>query len=152
VNFFHYYPYNMNITTEECDTQVFMISRKQKTRGILGSLVSRNKLFERGNSYNIERKFNDKQTSLSVQALHLPKSSSFGNYDGYEVLAYIPNQISWFFQLYSITKHQETAWIGQEEEISFGFRPTRIIVHAINTSTNKFRPVVLEKIINTCSK
>jgi hypothetical protein len=38
--FFHYYPYKLNITAEECDTQVFMISRKQKTQGIfLGSSV-----------------------------------------------------------------------------------------------------------------
>ncbi|GKU84004.1 hypothetical protein [Niallia sp. NCCP-28] len=101
--------------------------------------------------YNIERKFNDKRTSLSVHALHLPNPSSYGNYDSYEVLAYIPEEISWVFRLHPMTEHKETIWVGKEEEISFEYKPIRIKVRTFNTATSKSGPVVLQKNI-TCSK
>jgi hypothetical protein len=97
--------------------------------------------------YQIERKFNDKRTSLSVHALHMPEPSRFGDYDSYEVLAYIPNEISWTFPL---TKYVENNWVGKLDEISATMRPTRITIRAINSNTNKFGPVVLEKNIS-CS-
>ena len=100
--------------------------------------------------YNIERKFNDERTSLSVHALHLPKPSSFGNYDGYEVLAYIPKEISWIFSLSPLTKYGETTWTGNLDEVSPVMRPTRIKVRAVNTTTKKTGPIVLEKILKPC--
>ena len=100
--------------------------------------------------YNIERKFNDERTSLSVHALHLPKPSSFGDYDGYEVLAYIPKEISWIFSLSPLTKYGETTWTGNLDEVSPVMRPTRIKVRAVNTTTKKTGPIVLEKILKYC--
>ncbi len=100
--------------------------------------------------YNIERKFNDERTSLSVHALHLPKPSSFGDYDGYEVLAYIPNEISWIFSLSPLTKYGETTWAGSLDEVSPIMRPTRIKVRPVNTKTKKTGPLVLEKIQKPC--
>ncbi len=95
--------------------------------------------------YNIEREFNDKRTSLSVHALHLPEPSRFGNYDSYEVLAYIPREISWTFPL----TQYENNWVGKWDEISETMRPTQIKVRAINEKTNRFGPIVLEKTV-TC--
>ncbi|PIC64061.1 hypothetical protein CSV79_08360 [Sporosarcina sp. P13] len=100
--------------------------------------------------YTIERKFNDERTSLSVHALHLPKPSSFGDYDGYEVLAYIPEEITWTFSLSPITNYGETTWVGNLDEISPTMRPTRIKVRTINTVTKKTGPIVLEKIVKPC--
>ena len=100
--------------------------------------------------YNIERKFNDERTSLSVHALHLPKPSSFGDYDGYEVLAYIPKEISWIFSLSPLTKYGETTWAGNLDEVSPVMRPTRIKVRAVNTTTKETGPIVLEKILKPC--
>ena len=100
--------------------------------------------------YNIERKFNDERTSLSVHALHLPKPSSFGDYDSYEVLAYIPKEISWIFSLSPLTKYGETTWTGNLDEVSPVMRPTRIKVRAVNTTTKKTGPIVLEKILKYC--
>lgn len=100
--------------------------------------------------YNIERKFNDERTSLSVHALHLPKPSSFGDYDGYEVVAYIPKEISWIFSLSPLTKYGETTWTGNLDEVSPVMRPTRIKVRAVNTTTNITGPIVLEKILEPC--
>ncbi|MCY7580353.1 hypothetical protein ACIGEH_07955 [Bacillus altitudinis] len=98
--------------------------------------------------YNIERKFNDKRTSLSVNVLHMPEPSQFGDYDGYEVLASIPNEISWTFPL---TKYKKNNWVGKWDEISQTMKPTRIKVRAYNSNTNKFGSVVLEKNV-TCSR
>ena len=98
--------------------------------------------------YNIERKFSDKRTSLSIHALHMPKPSSFGNYDSYEVLAFIPNEISWVFPL---TRYTENNWAGIWDEISPTMRPTQIKVRPINSQTNIFGPVVLEGNVS-CSK
>ncbi|MFU2018452.1 hypothetical protein ACM6Q7_26010 [Peribacillus butanolivorans] len=95
--------------------------------------------------YNIEREFNDKRTSLSIHALHMPEPSKFGNYESYEVLAYIPNEISWTFPL---TQYAENNWAGKWDEISATMRPTRIKVRAINTKSNQFGPVVLEKSVS----
>jgi len=95
--------------------------------------------------YHIERKFNDHRTSLSVNALHLPKPSSFGDYNSYEVLAFIPQKISWIF---SLAEYGESNWAGNLDEISSTMRPNRIKVRAINTRTNKVGPVVLEKKVN----
>jgi hypothetical protein len=95
--------------------------------------------------YNIEREFNDKRTSLSVHALHLPEPSSFGDYNGYEVLAYIHEKISWRF---SLTQYKDTSWAGKLDEISPTMRPTQIKVRTINTATNNIGPVVLEKMVS----
>ncbi|MGE8077345.1 hypothetical protein [Peribacillus loiseleuriae] len=95
--------------------------------------------------YNIEREFNDKRTSLSVHALHLPKPSSFGNYNDYEVLAYIPEKISWRF---SLIQYDDTSWGGKSDEISPLMRPTQIKVRPISTTTNNTGPVVLEKTVS----
>jgi hypothetical protein len=100
--------------------------------------------------YNIEREFNDERTSLSVHALHLPKPSSLGDYDGYEVLAYIPKEISWIFSLSPLTKHGETTWVGKLDEVSPIMRPSRIKVRTVNTTTKKTGPIVLEKILKHC--
>ncbi|WP_332645996.1 hypothetical protein [Lysinibacillus sp. 54212] len=100
--------------------------------------------------YNIERQFNDERTSLSVHALHLPKPSSFGDYNAYEVLAYIPKEISWIFTLSPVTKYGETTWAGNLDEVSPGMRPTRIKVRTVNTATKKTGPIVLEKILKSC--
>ncbi len=100
--------------------------------------------------HNIERKFNDERTSLSVHALHLPKPSSFGDYNGYEVLAYIPKEISWIFSLSPLTKYGETIWAGNLDEVSPVMRPTRIKVRTVNTTTKKTGPIVLEKILKPC--
>lgn len=100
--------------------------------------------------YNIERKFNDERTSLSVHALHLPKPSSFGDYDGYEVLAYVPKEISWIFSLSPFTNNGETTWAGKLDEVSPVMRPTRIKVRTVNTTTKNTGPIVLEKILKPC--
>ncbi|CAM5222822.1 hypothetical protein UACE39S_06314 [Ureibacillus acetophenoni] len=100
--------------------------------------------------YNIEREFNDERTSLSVHALHLPQPTSIGDYDGYEVLAYIPKEISWIFLLSPLTKYGETTWAGNLDEVSPIMRPTHIKVRTVNTTTKKTGPIVLEKTLKTC--
>jgi hypothetical protein len=92
--------------------------------------------------YNIEREFNDKRTSLSIHALHMPEPSRFGDYDSYEVLAYIPKEISWTFPL---SQYAENNWAGIWDEISANMRPTQIKIRTINTKTKRFGPVILEK-------
>lgn len=98
--------------------------------------------------YNIERKFSDKRTSLSIHALHMPLPSRFGKYDSFEVLAFIPNEISWTFPL---IQYAENNWAGIWDEISPTMRPTQIKVRTINSNTNEFGPVVLEGNVS-CSK
>ncbi|WP_332634795.1 hypothetical protein [Halalkalibacter flavus] len=98
--------------------------------------------------YNIEREFNDKRTSLSLHALHMPNPSKFGDYDSYEVLAYIPDEISWTFKL---NNYLENNWSGNLDEISPTMRPTRIKVRTIKSNTNKSGPIVLERNVS-CSK
>ncbi|KAB2328991.1 hypothetical protein F7731_23870 [Cytobacillus depressus] len=98
--------------------------------------------------YNIERKFNDHRTSLGIQALHMPEPSVFGNYDSYQVLAYIPNEVSWIF---SLTRYADNNWVGNWDEISPIMRPTQIKVRPINLKTNNFGPSVLEGKVS-CSK
>lgn len=100
--------------------------------------------------YNIEREFNDERTSLSVHALHLPKPTSFGDYDGYEVIAYIPEEISWIFSLSPLTKYGVTSWSGNLDEVSPIMLPTHIKVRTVNTTTKKKGPIVLEKTLKTC--
>ncbi len=92
--------------------------------------------------YHIEREFKDKRTSLSIHALHMPEPSRFGDYDSYEVLAYIPKEISWTFLL---TQYAENNWAGIWDEIAATMRPTQIKIRTINTKTKRIGPVVLEK-------
>ncbi|WP_026575581.1 hypothetical protein [Bacillus sp. UNC438CL73TsuS30] len=92
--------------------------------------------------YDIERSFKDKRTSLSVHALHMPKPSGFGDYNSYEVLAYIPNEISWIFPL---TQYENNNWVGKWDEISSTMRPKHVKVRTINTKTKRVGPVILEK-------
>ncbi|HEY4551816.1 MAG TPA: hypothetical protein VIG80_01355 [Bacillaceae bacterium] len=98
--------------------------------------------------YHIKRELNDERTSLSVHALHMPKPSAYGDYDRYEVLANIPNVISWRFNL---TEYAESAWAGKLDEISGGLKPSRIQVRTINSRTNRTGPVVLQKSVD-CRK
>ena len=37
------------------------------------------------------------RTNVSILLFHLPEPSSYGNYDSYEGIAFIPDEISWRF-------------------------------------------------------
>lgn len=95
--------------------------------------------------YNIEREFNDQRTSVSIHAVHMPDPSRFGDYESYEVIAYIPNEISWTFPL---IQYEKQNWAGRWDEISATKRPTRLKVRVFNSKTNIPGPVILEKNIS----
>lgn len=78
----------------------------------------------------------------------MPKPSRLGKYDSYEVLAFIPNEISWTFPL---TRYAENNWVGIWDEISPTMRTTRMKVRTINSNMNEIGPVVLEGNVS-CSK
>jgi hypothetical protein len=90
------------------------------------------------------------RTSISIHALHLPKPSSFGDYDRFEGFAFIPNVISWRFPLYPTTETDDPTWAGRFDSITAGLENVQIQVRLSNTKTGKLGPVILANNINYC--
>jgi hypothetical protein len=90
------------------------------------------------------------RTSISIHALHLPKPSSFGDYDRFEGFAFIPNVISWRFPLYPTPETDDPTWAGRLDSITAGLEDVQIQVRLSNTKTGKLGPVILTNSINYC--
>jgi hypothetical protein len=90
------------------------------------------------------------RTSISIHALHLPKSSSFGDYDRFEGFAFIPNVISWRFPLYPTPETDGPTWAGRFDSITAKLENVQIQVRLSNTKTGKLGPVILANSINYC--
>jgi hypothetical protein len=90
------------------------------------------------------------RTSISIHALHLPKPSSFGDYDRFEGFAFIPNVISWRFPLYPTPETDGPTWAGRFDSITAKLENVQIQVRLSNTKTGKLGPVILANSINYC--
>jgi hypothetical protein len=90
------------------------------------------------------------RTSISIHAIHLPKPSSFGEYDGYEGFAFIQNEISWRFKLYPTPEESDPTWAGRFDEITSDLANSKIEVRLTNSKTGKLGPPVLVGSINSC--
>jgi hypothetical protein len=90
------------------------------------------------------------RTSISIHALHLPKPSSFGDYDRFEGFAFIPNVISWRFPLYPTPEKDGPTWAGRFDGITAGLENVQVQVRLSNAKTGKLGPVILANSIHYC--
>jgi hypothetical protein len=90
------------------------------------------------------------RTSISIHANHLPKPSSFGEYDGFDGIAFIQNEISWRFRLHPTAEEGDPTWVGRFEDITADLANSKIEVRLSNLKTGKLGPVVLASNINFC--
>lgn len=90
------------------------------------------------------------RTSVSIHAIHLPKPSYYGEYDGYEGFSFIGNEISWRFKLYPTTEETGPTLAGRVDDITANLENAKIEVRLSNTKTEKLGPVVLSNSMNSC--
>ncbi len=89
------------------------------------------------------------RTNISI-AVHLPKPSSYGNYDSYEGFAFKPNEISWRFKLYPSPEEDSPTWAGRTDLITADMKNVQVQVRLSNTKTEKLGPIILRNQINYC--
>ncbi len=89
------------------------------------------------------------RTNISILGVHLPKPSSYGNYDGYEGFAFIPGEISWRFKLYPFPEKDPT-WAGRFDEITAEMENVEVQVRLSNSKTEKLGPSILRSNIKYC--
>ncbi|MCM3540974.1 hypothetical protein [Priestia endophytica] len=92
------------------------------------------------------------RTNISILAVHLPDPSSFGNYDGYEGFASIPNEISWQFKLYPTPEQDSPTWAGRFDLITAEMRNVKVEVRLFNSKTKKLGPAVLYGNLKSCEE
>jgi hypothetical protein len=90
------------------------------------------------------------RTNISIIAVHLPKPSSYGNYDSYEGFAFKPNEISWRFKLYPTPESDSPTWAGRTDLITADMENAQVQVRLSNTKTEKLGPIILRNQINYC--
>jgi hypothetical protein len=90
------------------------------------------------------------RTSISIHATHLPSPSSLGEYDGFEGIAFIQNEISWRFKLHPTPEEGGPTWAGRFDEITADLANSKIDVRLSNSKTGKLGPVVLASRKNLC--
>jgi len=90
------------------------------------------------------------RTSISIHAIHLPKPSHYGEYDGYEGFSFIANEISWRFKLYPTPEEDSPTWAGRIDDITASLENSRIEVRLSNSKTGNLGPAVLSNSINFC--
>ncbi|MFY4775761.1 hypothetical protein [Metabacillus sp. RGM 3146] len=92
------------------------------------------------------------RTSISILAVHLPRPSSLGNYDSYEGFAFIPNEISWRFRLYSTPEKEDPTWAGRFDLITSEMTQARVQVRLSNSKTEKLGSSILTGSVKQCLK
>ncbi|MFE8700036.1 hypothetical protein ACFYKX_05290 [Cytobacillus sp. FJAT-54145] len=90
------------------------------------------------------------RTNVSILAVHLPEPSSYGNYDRYEGLAFIPGEISWRFPLYPTPENLGPSWAGRFDFITAEMKNVIIQVRLSHSKEEKLGPSVLSNTINSC--
>ena len=90
------------------------------------------------------------RTNISILGVHLPKPSSYGNYDSYEGFAYIPDEISWRFRLYPSPEKDSPTWAGRFDEITAKMENVVVQVRLSNSKTEKLGPSILRSNIKYC--
>ncbi|MBD3918454.1 hypothetical protein H8B09_06775 [Paenibacillus sp. PR3] len=89
------------------------------------------------------------RTHISIHASHLPAPASFGDYDRYEGFAFIPNVISWRFNLYP-TSEQDPDWVGRIDTITADLNNSQFQVRLSNKAANRLGQAVLSGMITNC--
>ncbi|USK60562.1 hypothetical protein [Peribacillus asahii] len=90
------------------------------------------------------------RTNISILAVHLPKPSSYGNYDSYEGFAFIPDEISWRFRLYPTPEGVSPTWAGRFDLITAEMRNVTVQVRLSNSKTKKLGTSILTNNIEYC--
>ncbi|MDP4087493.1 MAG: hypothetical protein Q8934_23295 [Bacillota bacterium] len=90
------------------------------------------------------------RTNISILGVHLPKPSSYGNYDSYEGFAFIPSEISWRFRLYPTPEIDSPTWAGRFDEITAKMENVKVQVRLSNSKNEKLGPPILKSNINKC--
>lgn len=90
------------------------------------------------------------RTNISILGAHLPKPSSYGNYDSYEGFAFIPNEISWRFRLYPTPEIDSPTWAGRFDEITANVENVEVQVRLSNSKKEKLGPPILTSNIHKC--
>ncbi|MGG0481660.1 hypothetical protein ABE039_27160 [Priestia megaterium] len=135
------YPNETNASKMPCNLTLEPLDKKLKNaKGV--SLIYQVQL----NPPSFER------TNISILAVHLPKPSSFGNYDSYEGFASIPSEISWRFQLYPTPEEDSPTWAGRFDLITAEIKNTKVEVRLSNSKTKKLGPAVLRGTLKSCEE
>lgn len=92
------------------------------------------------------------RTNISIIAVHLPKPSSYGNYDSYEGFAFKPNEISWRFKLYPTPEIESPTWAGRIDSITANMEDVQVQVRLSNSKLEKLGPSILKNQINYCKQ
>jgi len=90
------------------------------------------------------------RTNISILGVHLPKPSSYGQYDSYEGYASIPNEISWRFRMYPTPEEESPTWAGRFDLITADMKNVKVQVRLSNSKTEKLGPPVLQNTIHSC--
>ncbi|MEC0239888.1 hypothetical protein P4H66_08485 [Paenibacillus dokdonensis] len=90
------------------------------------------------------------RTSISIHAIHLPRPSNYGEYDGYEGFSFIENEISWRFKLYPTTEEDGPTWAGKIDDITANIKNSKMEVRLSNSKSGNLGPVVLSNSMNLC--
>lgn len=90
------------------------------------------------------------RTNISILAVHLPEPSSYGDYDGYEGFAFIPEEISWRFKLHPTPEQDTPTWVGRIDIITAEMENVEIQVRLSNSKTEKLGPSILTNSIQFC--
>lgn len=92
------------------------------------------------------------RTNISILGVHLPQPSSYGNYDSYEELAYIPGVISWRFLLYPSPEENGPTWAGRFDEITAKVENAEVQVRLSNSKAEKLGPIILRGNTKDCKE
>jgi len=90
------------------------------------------------------------RTNISILAVHLPKPSTYGDFDSYEGFASIPKEISWRFKLYPTPEDYGPSWAGRFDLITTEMKNVEVQVRLSNSKTGKLGPSVLTNSISYC--
>ncbi|ALC80463.1 MULTISPECIES: hypothetical protein [Bacillus] len=90
------------------------------------------------------------RTSISIIAVHLPRPSSFGDYDSFEGFAFIPDEISWRFRLYPTPEIDGPTCAGRFDSITAEMKNVEVQVRLSNSKTEKLGPSILTNSIRNC--
>ncbi|MBY0008283.1 hypothetical protein C1N83_24435 [Priestia aryabhattai] len=135
------YPNETNASKMPCNLTLEPLDKKLKNAKGMG-LIYKVQL----NPPSFER------TNISILAVHLPKPSSFGDYDSYEGFASIPNEISWRFKLYPTPEEDTPTWAGRFDLITAKMRNAKVEVRLSNSKTKKLGQPILRGTLKSCEE
>ena len=90
------------------------------------------------------------RTNISILAAHLPKQSTYGDFDSYEGFAFIPKEISWRFKLYPTPEDNGPSWAGRFDLITAEMKNVEVQVRLSNSNSGRLGPSVLTNSISNC--